>query len=134
MIEHFTQIRVRYAETDQMGYAHHSHYIQYFELARLQMLRSVGISYEKMEKNGVIMPVRSFQTNFYKPAKFDDLITIKTYVKEKPSVKIIFYYEVFNDKKELLSKGKTFLVFADSIKKKPIRPPQYILEVFKDLK
>ena len=133
MLEHFTNIRVAYAQTDKMGYAHHSYYIQYFEVARLEMLRSLNISYKAMEAQGIMMPVRSMETTFYKPAKFDDVLTIKTYVKEKPSVKMIFYYQVFNEQKMLLSEGKTTLVFADATKKTPIKPPGYILEVFKNL-
>lgn len=133
IIEHFTKIRVRYSDTDQMGYAHHGCYISYFEVGRVELLRAFNISYKKMEENGIIMPVRSFETVFYKAAKFDDLLIIRTYLKEPPSVKMNFYYEVFNEQKTLLSKGSTILVFADAVKKTPIKPPQYILEIFKNL-
>lgn len=120
--------RVRYYETDKMQYAHHSNYIKYFENARIEWLRDAGVSYKDMENSGVMLPVVNINTNFKKPAKYDDLLTIKTAVKQPPNVKIIFTYEVYNQAQELLTTGETTLVFVDMKKNKPIRCPQHILE------
>ena len=121
--------RVRYYETDKMQYAHHSNYAKYFENARIEWLRDSGISYKKMEDNGIMLPVVNLNINFKKPAKHDDLLTIKTSIKQIPSVKIIFIYEVYNQNQELLTIGESTLVFVDMKKNKPIRCPESILKV-----
>ncbi len=121
-------IKVRYAETDQMGVVHHGNYAQYFEIARIEWLEALGVSYKSMEERGVMLPVVSLLTNFKKSAYFDDLLTITTTLKQLPGVKIIFEYEVHNKKEELLTTGETTLVFVDMKTKKPIRCPDYLLE------
>ncbi|MDX1427325.1 MAG: thioesterase family protein [Salegentibacter mishustinae] len=131
MKSHISYVKVRYAETDQMGVVHHGNYAQYFEIARLDWLSALGISYKTMEENGVMLPVYELNTKFLKPAVFEDELEIKVQLKELPSVKITFEYLIYNQNKELLTKAFTTLVFMDSKTKKPIRCPQYILEKLK---
>jgi len=107
-----TKIRVRYAETDQMGFVYHSNFFPYFEVARAESIRQLGFTYADMEKMGLIMPVVEVQARFLHPALYDDLLTIKTFLKEIPlHHKIEFHHEVFNEKGELLCTGKIILYF-----------------------
>lgn len=122
------QIRVRYAETDQMGYVYYGNYAAFYEIARTEMLRSTGISYKELEEMGVMLPVTELKTKYLKPGKYDDLITIRVTIRKKPAVRIIFEYELFNESGELLNQGETTLVFVNMEKNKPCMPPQ----VFQD--
>ena len=131
MKSHETYVKVRYAETDQMGVVHHGNYAQYLEIARLDWLSALGISYKTMEENGVMLPVYELNTKFLKPAVFEDELRIEVKLKELPSVKITFEYLIFNQCEDLLTKAYTTLVFMDSKTKKPIRCPQYILDKLK---
>lgn len=126
----FTEIsfRVRYAETDQMGVVYHGNYPQYLELGRVEWLRELGISYKSMEENGVMLPVISLAVNFKKSAVYDDLITVKTQLKKRPSVRIEFDYEIRNEMDEILVTANTVLVFIDMKTKRPIKCPGYLLE------
>ncbi len=130
MIEHIIPLRIRYGESDQMGYAHHGNYAQYFEMGRMELLRNLGISYKKMEEEGIILPVYSINTRFIKPAKFDDLLSLKTILRKTPSARIIFEYEIYNEKNELITTGETVLVFVDTAKNRPIKIPENILKKF----
>ena len=118
------QIRVRYAETDQMGYVYYGNYSTYFEVARVELFRSHGLSYKEMEDQGVMMPVLEQKIKYIKPAKYDDLLTVRTYLKEKPGVRIKFEYEVFNEEEKLLTKAETTLVFVNMKTGKPTNAPQ----------
>ncbi len=110
-----TQIRVRYAETDQMGVVYHSNYFPYFESARAESIRQLGFTYADMEKMGVIMPVIDVHCRYLRPARYDDLLTIKTMLKELPvHHKIEFHHEVLNEKGELLAVGKIILYFMEA--------------------
>jgi len=120
--------RVRYAETDQMGVVYHGNYAQYLEMGRVEWLRNKGVSYSSMEKNGIVLPVISLQTFFKKSALYDDLITVRTILKGKPSVRIEFDFEIYNEKKEVLAEANVVLVFMDKEKMKPMRCPKYILD------
>ncbi|MCL6273070.1 acyl-CoA thioesterase [Muricauda sp. 2012CJ35-5] len=124
--------RVRYVETDQMGIVHHSSYVPYLEMGRIEWLRALGVSYMKMEENGIILPVISLQINYKKSALYDDLITVETRIKKMPLVKIEFEYRIFNEKKELLTEATTVLAFMDKATNKPIKCPEYILEKLRD--
>ncbi len=126
MILHKTQLRVRYSETDQMGYVYYGNYAQYFEVGRVEWLRNLGISYKSMEENGIMLPVINLQINYLKPAKYDDLLTLKTTLIKKPGVKIDFSYELFNEENELLVTATTTLVFIDMFKNKPTKAPQLL--------
>ena len=128
MKEYEFQVRVRYSETDQMGVVYHGNYAQYFEMGRVEWLRNMGVSYKWMEENGVMLPVVSLSMNYKKPARYDDLLTVKTILKSQTSVKIEFDYEIYNEKSELLTTGYSMLVFVDMKSGRPMLPPDYILE------
>ncbi|CAM1347108.1 acyl-CoA thioesterase [Tenacibaculum insulae] len=123
-----TTIRIRYAETDQMGVVYHGNYAQYLEIGRTELLRSTGVTYKYMENNGVMLPVISLSVNFKKSALYDDEITITTTLKKTPAVKIEFDYKITNQKDELICTGNTVLAFINMQTKKPMRCPEYILE------
>lgn len=127
------QTRVRYGETDQMGYAYYGVYAQYFEMGRVEWLRSMGVSYKSMEESGVMLPVVDLNVKYLRPAKYDDLLTIKTTITKIPSVKIEFTYEIVNQNNELLTTGYTSLVFIDMERNKPTRCPDYLLDKIKAL-
>jgi acyl-CoA thioester hydrolase len=108
-----TFIRVRYAETDQMNVVYYGNYAQYFEVARAESIRNLGFTYKEMEAAGVMMPVVEMQTKFLRPAHYDDLLTIKTIMKDLPvDHRILFEHEVFNQEKKLLTVGKVTLYFV----------------------
>jgi len=132
MKEHEIKIRVRYSETDQMGVVYHGNYAQYFEMGRVEWLRNMGISYRWMEDNGIMLPVVSLTMNYKKPARYDDLLTIKTKMLKLSSVKIEFDYEITNENNELLTTGYSVLVFVDMKTGRPTAPPAYILELFNE--
>src|SRR6187402_1698500 len=128
MREHEYEVRVRYSETDQMGVVYHGNYAQYFEMGRVEWLRNLGISYKWMEENGIMLPVVSLHINYKKPARYDDLLIVKTIFKSQTSVKIEFDYEICNEKGELLTIGHSLLVFVDMKTGRPTHPPGYIIE------
>lgn len=129
---HFDYVlRTRYAETDQMGVVYYGNYPQYLELGRVEWLRSLGISYKQMEEEGIILPVVSLQINYKKPATYDELITIRTILKEIPNTKITFDYEVINEKNEVISTATTTLVFVDSKTWRPTRCPENLITLIK---
>ena len=115
-----TQIRVRYCETDRMGYLHHGHFIDYFEVGRTELLRSLGLSYREMEDNGVVLPVINLDIRYMAPAYYDELLTVKTFLKEKPLVKLLLGYEIYNEQGKLLCTGNSTLVFSDAKTRKHI--------------
>jgi acyl-CoA thioester hydrolase len=123
-----TTIRVRYAETDRMGYVYYGNYAAYFESGRVEALRSLNLSYREMEEQGVMLPVLSFQIKYFKPAFFDDLLTIKTTIKELPSgTRIYFHYETWkNDVK--LNEGETSHVFVRTDNGRPCPIPQSVID------
>ncbi len=128
---HQIQIRVRYSETDQMRVVYHGNYAQYFEMGRVEWLRNKGISYKWMEDNGIMLPVVSLTMNYKKPARYDELLTLKTILKKLSSVKIEFDYELYNEEKELLTTGNSILVFVNMKSGRPTAPPTYISELLK---
>jgi acyl-CoA thioester hydrolase len=124
-----TQIRVRYAETDQMGVVYHSNYFPYFESARAESIRQLGFTYADMEKMGVIMPVVDVHCRYLRPARYDDLLTVKTTLKELPvHHKIEFHHEVFNEQQELLALGNIILYFMEATTMKRTVMPTQLLE------
>ena len=125
MFETTTQIRVRYAETDQMRVVYHGNYAQYFEVGRVEAIRSLGFSYKNLEDMGVIMPIVELTSKFLRPAHYDDLLTIKTMLKELPNNhKIEFHQEVYNQHDKLLTIGKVVLYFIDAATKERTEMPQ----------
>ena len=122
------EVRIRYGETDQMGYVYHGNYAQFFEMGRLEWLRELGVSYKEMEENGIMLPVYSLNTRFVKSAYYDDILTITTTIKKKPAVRIEFYYEIHNQKGELVNTADTTLIFVNMKTGRPIKCPDYILD------
>lgn len=125
-----TQIRVRYGETDQMGYVYYGNYAMFYEVARVEALRQLGLTYKELEDMGVMMPVLENHSYFKSPALYDDLLTIKTTIREKPGVKITFEYELYN-RDQLIHQGRTLLAFVDKKTGRPCRPPQVFMDVLK---
>src|ERR1700733_8016882 len=115
MFESTTQVRVRYAETDQMDVVYHGNYAQYFEVARAEAIRKLGFTYKDMEALGTYMPIVELHCKYVRPAHYDDLLTIKVILKELPTDhRIEFYHEVYNEAEKLLTTGKVVLYFIDS--------------------
>ena len=123
-----TQIRVRYGETDQMGIVYHGNYAQYFEIGRIEWLRKFGLSYKEMEAKGVMLPVISLHINFKKPARYDDIIKVKTQLVKLPTATLEFDCEIINEADEILTTAKVGLVFMDVNRNRPTKPPQYLLD------
>jgi acyl-CoA thioester hydrolase len=127
MFSHSTKIRVRYADTDQMGFMYYGNYAEFYEVGRVEMLRSLGLTYKSMEESGIIMPVTELKCKYIKPALYDEEITVKVFIDKMPSLRIHFRYELFNEGNELINMGETTLVFIDQKKKKPCLPSNEFL-------
>jgi acyl-CoA thioester hydrolase len=125
-----TELRVRYAETDQMGYAHHGNYIVYYEFGRVEALRSLGMSYKEVEGSGIMMPVIDSGSKYIKPALYDDLIRIKINVAVLPTVRMKFEYNLFVDD-VLINEGHTTLAFVNMETGKPTRAPESMLNLLR---
>jgi len=123
MVVQESKVRVRYGETDKMGYCYYGVYAQYFEIGRTEMMRKFGLSYKEMEDDGIMLPVLSLNVKYLKPAFYDDELTIRTVLPSLPSIRIEFLYEIYNQKNELLNKGETTLVFIDAKTRKPVKAP-----------
>ena len=124
-------LRVRYSETDRMGYCYYGNYAHFFEVARVEALRNLGFTYKKMENDGILLPVIEFNIKYLKPAYYDDLLTISTYITKIPSASIKFDYETYNEKKEKLNFASTSLVFVNENNGKPIKGPEQLIEKLK---
>jgi acyl-CoA thioester hydrolase len=122
---------VRYAETDRLGYVYYGNYMQYLEVARVEALRQLGAVYKEMEESGIMLPVYTCNLKYMKPAFYDDLLIIKTTIKQLPTSKITFDYEIFNQKNELLTTANTTLVFILISTNKPCLPPEAFMEKIK---
>jgi len=125
-----TKIRVRYSETDKMGYVYYGNYPAYFEVGRAEAMRELGMTYRQMEDKGVMMPIASMNLKYLRPAFYDDLLTIKTIVKELPSSRMHFFYEVANENGDLLTKGETILAFVNMNTRRPCPAPEWFLKAF----
>jgi acyl-CoA thioester hydrolase len=127
MFKHQTKVRVRYGETDQMGYLYYGNYALYYEVGRVEALRSLGIVYKQLEeKHELWMPVLHSESKFIKPAYYDEVITIVTQIKELPRARITFFYQLFNEEEDLINEGNVTLCFIDANNKKPLRTPEFI--------
>ena len=131
MLKIDTEIEVRYYETDQMGVVHHSNYIRYFETARTLSMKKAGIPYDEMERRGIMMPIVSVSCDYKRPILFGDTIIVTTILEQLPTVKIHYRYEIHNQKGDLLATGTTVLAFIDAVTKRPIRAPQYLIDILK---
>jgi acyl-CoA thioester hydrolase len=127
-----TKIRVRYGETDQMSFVYYGVYAQYYEVGRVELLRSLGVTYKELEEMGFALPVVNLNINYKKPAYYDDELTIRTTIKELPSAKITFYYEMLNANNELLNIGEVVLVFVNKKTGKPCFAPEMAINKFKE--
>lgn len=128
-----TTVRVRYGETDQMGYVYYGFYAMYYEVARVESLRQLGLTYKSIEAQGIIMPVLENKSKYIAPARYDELLRIVCVIREKPGIRIRFEYEIYNEKNKLIHIGETLLVFVDKQSSKPCRPPdamEKVLEPF----
>jgi len=125
---HEINVRIRYAETDQMGVVYHGNYVQFIEMGRTEWLRALGISYKEMEEAGVMLPVISITINYKKSAYYDDVLTIKTTLKKLPSVKIEFEYEILNESKEIITVGSTVLAFINMKTGRPMKCPEHLIK------
>lgn len=124
-----TQIRIHYALTDQMGVVYHGHYAQFYEIGRSEAIRQIGYTYKDVEAMGIIMPVVDIHSRFLRPARYDELITVKTTLKELPTnFKIVFHSEIFNEQDELLNTGEVTLFFADAKTMKRCDMPEVLRE------
>jgi acyl-CoA thioester hydrolase len=126
-----TFIRVRYGETDQMGYVYYGNYAMYYEVGRVESLRKLGLTYKELEDMGVIMPVLENKSKFLNAALYDDHLKIVTTIREKPGVRIRFEYDIFNGEGKLIHQGETTLAFVDKKSGRPSRPPHVFMEVLK---
>ena len=125
--------RIRYTETDQMGFAHHSNYLNYFEMARIEWLNSIGFSYAQLEKQGIVMPVVSAEINFKSPAYFDDSLHVKLFLKEIPTARIIIDYQIINEDGKEIANGSTTLAFLNTKMNRPVRCPKDLLDIIHSL-
>jgi len=119
-----TTVRVRYGETDQMGYVYYGYYAMYYEVARVEAMRQLGMSYKALEDMGVMLPVLENHAKYLAPGRYDELLRIVTTIREKPSIRIRFEYEIFNEANKLINQGETLLVFVNKTTNRPCRPPQ----------
>jgi len=128
MYSHTTKIRVRYGETDQMGYMYYGNYAEFYEVGRVEMLRSLGLTYRWMEETGVMMPVLEMKSRYLKPALYDEEISVTVTLLKKPGVKIHFTYDLFNEKQELIHTAETLLAFINMKTSRPCLPPAAFLD------
>lgn len=131
MFTHESKIRVRYGETDQMGYMYYGNYAEWYEVARVEMLRSLGMTYRSVEESGVMMPVLELKCKYIRPALYDEEITIKVTIAELPATRIRFVYELTNEAGTLINIGETTLVFVNIQSKRPCLPPEDFLNRMK---
>ena len=129
---HPTKIRVRYGETDQMGYCYYGNYAQYFEVGRVEALRAIGMSYKDMEEEGIMLPVAEFMVKYNRPAFYDDELTINTKITELKGPRIYFEYEVQNENNEMIASASTMLVFVNKQTMKPIAPPTNFIKLIEN--
>ena len=129
MIHTTHSIRVRYGETDPMKYVYYGNYAEYFEVARVELFRTLGISYDEIEKRGIFLPVSEYKIKYLKPGLYDQLLEIHTYIKKIPGVKIEFDYEIYNEDKVKITEASTTLFFLDAETNKIVRCPDFLLDL-----
>ncbi len=132
MISDESKIRITYGDTDKMGVVYYGNYPKYYEIGRTELMRKIGFSYDRIEKEGVIMPVVKLEAEYFKSAYYDELITVKTIVKEMPKARIRFHYEIYNGKNKLINQGFTDLSFVKKENIKACRPPANLYNALKE--
>ena len=128
MITHDTQIRVLYRDTDKMGVVYHANYIVFYEAARTEMFRSIGLPYTLLEQMNIAMPIVEVESKYKAPAFYDDLLTVRATVKELPEVRAVVEYEVFNEAGTVINTGKTVLGYVNMDRKRPCRAPKEFID------
>lgn len=128
MISNITEIRITYADTDKMGYCYYGNYPKFYEIGRTELMRKMGLSYNELENAGIMMPVLSLETKYIRPAFYDEILKIETFVRELPTGRIKFEYEITNQNNELINKGETILAFIDEKHRKPMRAPKELMD------
>ncbi|ASS49156.1 MAG: thioesterase [Candidatus Fluviicola riflensis] len=126
---HTIRLRVRYGETDQMGYCYYGNYASYFEVGRVEALRSLGMSYRSLEENGIMLPVSHFEVDYLSPALYDDELTVKTSIVLLKGARLFFEYTIHNEAEKLVATAKTTLVFVSKTNMKPITPPKEFIDL-----
>ncbi len=132
MYKHCSNVRVRYGETDQMGYVYYGNYPLYYEVGRVEAMRNLGIPYRLLEEKGIMLPVKSMEIKYKAPAHYDDELTIETIIPKMPDTRMTFEHRVFNQKGELLNTATLVLVFVDGKTKRPTMMPEWIKEIILD--
>lgn len=131
MIHTTHSLRVRYGETDPMKYVYYGNYAEYLEVARVELFRELGMSYDEIENQGIWLPVSEFNIKYLKPARYDELLEINTYIKKIPGVRIEFEYEIYNSSKVKITEAKTTLFFLSSETGKVIRCPSLLMDLIR---
>ncbi len=129
MIHTTHSLRVRYGETDSMKYVYYGNYAEYLEVARVELFRDLGMPYEEIENQGIWLPVSEYSIKYLKPALYDQILEIHTFIKKIPGVKIEFDYEIYNSSKQKITEAKTTLFFLDAVKNKVIKCPEFLMEI-----
>ncbi|MEC5158787.1 acyl-CoA thioester hydrolase [Chryseobacterium sp. MP_3.2] len=129
MIHTTHTLRVRYGETDAMRYVYYGNYAEYLEVARVELFRTLGIPYDEIENQGIWLPVSEYSIKYMKPALYDELLEIHTYIKKIPGVRIEFEYEIYNPSKQKISTAKTTLFFLDSKTNKVVKCPDFLMKI-----
>lgn len=122
------QQRIRYSETDQMGYVYYGRYAEFYEIGRTELIRLLGMTYHDLESRGILLPVVKMIAKYYRPAAYDELITIRTILRALPTARITFFYEIYNETGDMINEAEVQLVFTDSVTRKPVRPPKDLLD------
>ena len=129
MIHTTHSLRVRYGETDPMKYVYYGNYAEYFEVARVELFRELGMPYDEIEKLGIWLPVSEYQIKYLKPALYDQILEIHTYIKKIPGVRIEFDYEIYNEAKEKITEAKTTLFFFEAKTNRPVKCPAFLMKI-----
>ena len=129
-LTHEIYLRPRYGEVDRMGYVYHSNHVCYCHLARTELLRRFGLHDKKLEENNIMLPVLSFNIDYKKPAFYDELLTIRTIIKKIPRTRLLFEFEIINERKELIGTANSSVVFINASSRKPIKTPEWIENIF----
>ena len=128
MISHDTQIRVLYRDTDKMGVVYHANYIAFYEAARTEMFRAIGLPYTELEAQGIVMPIVEVESKYKAPAFYDQLLTVRATLKELPVVRCSIEYEVYDEQCKLLNTGKTVLGYVNVERQRPCRAPKEFID------
>lgn len=132
MIHSKHSLRVRYAETDPMKYVYYGNYATYFELGRVELFRSIGISYDEIEKQGIWLPVSDYKIKYLKPALYDQKLEIHTFMKKIPGVRIEFEYEIYNEEGIKITEASTTLFFLNADTNKVIKCPDFLMKLIEE--